>query len=132
MGDFVSFWDLIMLAILIWAGGYALYSAIRLKKEYYLYDNRLLYPGKCDPAACTDPSAFIEYIFPRILGLGIAVLIFAAMYAIVNYTDILPSADWFGYLVMPVTGVAIFVWYILMINKAAKKFWPNSSDGVRK
>lgn len=123
MGDFYSFWDLIMLAILVWAGGYALYSAIRLKREYYLFDNKILYPGKCDPANCLDVTAFIDYIFPRILGLGIALLLFSGLYAVSKYTKVFASNVWFEYIVMPATGVAIFVWYILVQRKASKRFW---------
>lgn len=123
MGDFYSFWDLIMLAILIWAGGYSLYSAIRLKRENYLIDNKILYPGKCPPENCVDVDGFIRYIFPRILGLGIALLLFAALYGITKYTNLLPSKKWFDYIVMPLAGVAVFVWYILVQNKASKRFW---------
>ena len=123
MGDFYSFWDLIMLAILLWAGGYALYSAIRLKREYYLYDNKILYPGKCPPENCRDVDGFISYIFPRILALGIALLLFSGLYAITKYTTLLSSTTWFDYIVMPLTGVAIFIWYLIIQQKAAKKFW---------
>lgn len=123
MGSFDSFWDLIMLAILLWAGCYALYTAIRLKREYYLFDNKILYPGKCDPANCLDVDAFIAYIFPRILGFGIALLLFSGLYALSKYTNFFASTIWFDYIVMPATGVAIFVWYLLVQRKASKKFW---------
>lgn len=109
--------------MLLWAGIYAIYSAIKLKKLYYLFDNRYLYPGNCEPKNCKDQYGFIDYIFPRILTLGIVCLLMGIVYALTRFTGLFTIPDWLVEYVCPGIGVLAFAWYVVVQKKAAKRFW---------
>ena len=89
MQDFDHLLTVMLLAMLIWAGSYAIYTAIRLQREYTLFDNKFLYPANCKPGDCTDVVGFISYILPRLWILGLLCLAVAVIMALVNFTGAL-------------------------------------------
>ena len=123
MPSSLTFLNMLMAAMLLWAGIYAIYSAIKLKKLYYLFDNRYLYPGNCEPKNCKDQYGFIDYIFPRILTLGIVCLLIGIVYALTRFTGLFAIPDWLVEYVCPGIGVLAFAWYVVVQKKAAKRFW---------
>ena len=124
MHDFDHLLTVMLLAMLIWAGSYAIYTAIRLQREYTLFDNKFLYPANCKPGDCTDVVGFISYILPRLWILGLLCLAVAVIMALVNFTGALSFLPtWFVSYVLPFLGFCIFAWYIVVNARAAKKFW---------
>ena len=123
MSELLLFLNMLMAALLLFAGGYAVYSAIKLKTLYYLFENRYLYPGNCDPKDCKDQYGFIDFIFPRILALGIICLALGVVYALTKFSDVIHLSDWLLDYVVPGLGFAAFIWYVVIQRKAAKRFW---------
>ncbi len=113
--------DTLMLIMLFGFGIYGLYSAIRLRKEQLLFPNKFLYPGNCDPAACLDPGEFIDYIIPRALILGVALILLGGLLALNSF--VLHIDSWIIDLCMIVLPLAVIVWYCIVQRKAAKNFW---------
>ncbi|MGN1308133.1 MAG: hypothetical protein ACI4V3_10740 [Faecousia sp.] len=117
----VDMLDSLMLIMLFGFGIYGIYSAIRLRKEQLLFPNKFLYPGNCDPAACLDPGEFIDYIIPRALILGVALILLGGLLALNIF--VLHIDSWIIDLGMIVMPVAVIVWYCVVQRKAAKNFW---------
>lgn len=117
----VDMLDSLMLIMLFGFGIYGIYSAIRLRKEQMLFPNKFLYPGNCDPAACLDPGEFIDYIIPRALILGVALILLGGLLALNSF--VLHIDSWLIDLGMIVMPVAVIVWYCVVQRKAAKNYW---------
>jgi hypothetical protein len=115
---------ILLLAMLIWAGGYAVYTAFRLSRERVLFDNKFLYPANCSPDGCKDANGFIAFILPRLWILGLVCLGLAAVTVLANYTTALGFLPvWFVRYGIPVLGFAVFVWYITVNARSSKQFW---------
>lgn len=71
--------DLIMAILLLGTGIYCIYTSIRVRREYTFFENKVLLPGGCEPNACTDPDGFFDYIAPRLVIFGIALIFCAAL-----------------------------------------------------
>ena len=123
MGGFEQMLNVMLVVMLGWAGVYAVYTAIRLNREYMLFPNRFLYPANCPPEACTDVTGFIAFQLPRLWILGILCLLLAAMLGLSSLVKLLPLPDWCRTYVLPFSGFGVFAWYISVNARAAKKFW---------
>ena len=111
-------------AMLVWAGINVLSALRRLNRDYVLEPNRFLYPANCRPELCRDPGGFIAFITPRMAVFGAAALIVAALTVCNELLGL------FAFLSPGLAGgvplllfAPLFVWYIVFINKAAKRFW---------
>ncbi len=123
MGNFVLILNLMLVGMLGWAGIYAVYTAIKLNREYYLFPNRFLYPANCSPDACTDVTGFISFILPRLWILGILCLALAALMTVVDLMQIFVLPYWISTYLLPFSGFAVFAWYISVNARSAKRFW---------
>lgn len=121
LNGMVDMLDSLMLIMLFGFGIYGLYSAIRLRKEQLLFPNKFLYPGNCDPAACLDPGEFIDYITPRAMILGVALILLGGLLALNSF--VLHIDSWIIDLCMIVMPLAVIIWYCVVQRKAAKSFW---------
>lgn len=120
MLDSIHIFDLLILVLLIGVGAYALYSVAKVKKAGELIDNKLLYPGNCDPKDCLDPAAFLDFIVPRLMVFGAACLVMGLVTALTTYVIAVPP--WLD-LVKPVFAIAAFIYYMVAQHRAAKIFW---------
>ena len=121
MDSMLQMLDIFMLAILVGAGIYALYCAIRLRRTYLLFPCKMLYPGNCSHTDCLDEEGFIHYIFPRILILGIALLVLGGAFAVCRYVLKLDSLIFnICSMVLP---LAVLGWYIVVQRKCAAAYW---------
>lgn len=113
--------DFLLLAMLFGFGVYGLYTAWKLKKEQYLFSNKILYPGNCTADTCLDPPAFIEYILPRLTILSIVLLFIGVVYALSVYVLKLDSL-WFNIMTI-VVPLGLLAWYAVVQHGAYKRFW---------
>lgn len=117
-GDFFSF---LMLAMLIGLGVYCIYTYIRLRRQLYLFPNKVLYPGNCKPEDCIDVDGFIDYILPRMLIYGLMLLTLGAGFftleLVLRVNSIVYSFIIDGFV------LGFFVWFIIVQRKCAKEFW---------
>ena len=117
--------DLFMVAMLAWVGGLAVYSAIRLQRDYILFDSKILYATDCDPRACQDDAGFIAYMVPRLWIFAVWLLIPAVLITLNSILHLIALPDWLRYYALPALGFAAFVWYIFVMRTASKRFWKN-------
>ena len=119
--DMVSMISILLVIMMLGLGVYCIYTFFRLHREYYLFPNKFLYPGDCPPENCTDVSGFIEFILPRILIFGIAVILCGIGYGMLDLVwKVKHIAVFICSLVIP---LGIFAWYIYVQRKAANLFW---------
>ena len=121
MMGMVDAMDILMLVLLIGFGAYALYTALRLNREQMLFANKILYPGECKPEDCADEGGFIDFIIPRAIILGSALLLMGILLGL-NIFLFKLDAMWVD-IVMMVLPIGVFSWYIVSQRKAAKLFW---------
>ena len=111
--------DVVIAAMLAGSGVYGIISSLRLKKVGKLFPNKMLYPGRCEPADCVDVEGFIEYIVPKMIIFGILCIILAAGTVVVAFAEVSFSILIFEMAVV----VAVFAYIGVVQNKASKLFW---------
>ena len=104
--------DLIMAILLLGTGIYCIYTSIRLRREYTFFENKVLLPGGCEPNACTDPDGFFDYIAPRLVLFGIALIFCAALDLLVLFLIRRNLVGGWLYWVQLVVPFGFFGWYI--------------------
>lgn len=113
--------DTLLIVMLIACGIYCIYTYIKIRKTCLLSPNRVLYPGNCKPEDCIDVDGFMDFMLPRVLILGILLVLSGAflgyMLKVVKYESIGLNV---AYMVVP---IVFFVWYVIAQRKAAKEFW---------
>lgn len=115
--------DLIMAILLLGTGIYCIYTSIRVRREYTFFENKVLLPGGCEPNACTDPDGFFDYIAPRLVIFGIALIFCAALDLLVLFLVRRNLVGGWLYWVQLVVPFGFFGWYIYLQRKASKLFW---------
>lgn len=115
--------DILLVVLLIGAGLYAIYVAIKLRVKCELFKSRFLYPGNCPPEECTDPAGFMTFAFPRLLILGIACVILGALTGVYKLAGAALYPEWVDLYVVPAVALGVFAWYIVAQRKASKLFW---------
>ena len=121
MAGMTQMLDLLMVVILLGAGAYALYTAIKLRRTCMLFPSKMLYPGSCSNTDCLDPEGFMDYILPRLTILGVSLLLLGIAYIVLRMVlkidhlafDICAMAVPFG----------VLVWYMFIQRRCAKLFW---------
>ncbi len=122
--DYSNLFVLILAGMLVWISVNVLISILRLNKSYEMTPNRFIYPASCKPEACHDVAGFIAFMTPRLVAFGVLGLLIAAFFVVSEFTPVFSFLpDWFTkgagfFLFLP-----LFIWYMIFINKAAKRFW---------
>ncbi len=116
--------------ITIGGGIYCLYSLIKMKMAGKLIPNQLLVPKNAKPEDCLDEELYIQYISPRILVLGILLLLGGGIQMVVDHLDLaaklFPAVENINLYVNEgcvALCLAGLVWYMVCWNKALKTFW---------
>ena len=129
MDSFSTILDVLILATIFGSGGYALYTYIRLRREWRIFNSVFLTPSECPPDECQDTDAYLEYVQPRLLILSIACFAAGLLFlpvALPNLSEIM-NLGTVGYNILlfgaPLTGFVALVWYMFCQGKAAKRFW---------
>lgn len=124
----MNLFSILLLVTLIGCGGYCVYIWLHLRREWMLTDNRIMLPGGCTVADCKDPDGFLEFMAPKMLIFGIAMIVAGLLYL----PGILHTSGMFAWpelvftilnIALPVLVFGLFLWYILVQHKAAKLFW---------
>ena len=109
--------------MLLWLGGYCIYTVIRLNRTYELFPSKILYLANARAQDCKDDLGFIRFMSPRLIIFGILCILVAGLRIILSFTQLIRVPDWFNSLGMILIYLPVIVWYILIINRAYKKFW---------
>lgn len=111
-----AFFDMISLG----AGVYVLYVWYRLQAVGRLFENSLLIPKDSRIKDCVDPDGYIRYLKPRLLVLGVFLLLFGIV-SMVNR-----SLQFYGdsvELALIFVSLAVIIWYAVCNRKAVKEYW---------
>lgn len=115
---------LVMAGMLVWVSVNVLIAVVKLNRSYELAPSRFIYPANCKPELCQDPVGFIGFITPRLVGFGVLGLLLSALMLVCELTELLAGLpDWFSNGVSLFLFIPLFAWYVIFINKAAKRFW---------
>ncbi len=114
----------VLAGMLVWVSVNLLLAVVRLNRTYDLVPNRFIYPANCRPELCQDPAGFIRFMTPRLTVFGVVGLLLSALMLVCELTELLAALpDWFTHGVSLFLFLPLFVWYVIFINKAAKRFW---------
>lgn len=122
--SYADLFGLILAVMLVWISVSILISIIKMNKTYVLEASRFIFPASCKPDDCKDVAGFIGFMTPRFVIFCILCLLFAVFLLLLELTTVFDWVpNWFNngsalFLFLPV-----FIWYVIFINKAAKKFW---------
>lgn len=114
MDSMFVFLDIIVLG----CGFYILYAYYLMKVKGEVKENLLLSPAT-PIKRCKDKGAYIAYMGPRLLSVGIGALVCGGLGVVNDYTNFMGS--W--YLLLTLAFLVLVVWFAMAIKKAAKKFW---------
>ena len=108
MGDFT----MILSIVILGSGLYCLFAAYMLKAKGVINKSILLAKDK-DPSKCKDKEAYINCVFPKVVILGIAALLFSAVDLVNSYVQE----------IMPVWAAAMVIFLIVLFwfGAATKK-----------
>lgn len=113
--------DVMAAALYLGFGLYCLAVWLRLRQGKPLGNGRrILMPGGFRERKCRHPEAYKGYMRPRVLALGIGLVLFGAAFLADHYTGSGSTAVALALLVLP---LALLVWYVLAMRKAAKQWW---------
>ncbi len=118
MGDMLTMFLVLML---FGSGIYALYTYFRLHRTCMLFPNKFLYPGGCTADTCVDVDGFIDFIEPRLLLLGVVMILLGGAYVV--YAMALKLSSIWVDITTVIVPVGVFIWYMLVQRKAAREFW---------
>ena len=110
--------------LLIWAGISILIGLKRINETFQLVPNRFIYPANFKPEKCKDPAGFIGFITPRLRAFALLCLLLSVLLILQSVTNLFSFLpDWVGKRVSSLLFIPLFIWYVIVINKAAKQYW---------
>lgn len=115
---------LILAAMLIWVSINVLLAIAKINRTYQLTPSRFIYPANNKPEDCKDVVGFISFMTPRLVGFSVMGLLIAAFILVNELTSLFAALPgWFTQGAVFFLFIPIFIWYVIFINKAARKFW---------
>ncbi len=114
--DFSMMFDVISLA----CGIYLLVTWSKLRIAGRLFPNSLLVPRDKTVKDCRDPTGYIHYISPRLLTVGIVIVLSGLLGLFNSYFQF--YGFWAAEGIVAV-ALAALIWYAVCSMKANKRFW---------
>ena len=116
--------SLAVAGLLIWAGVSILIGLKRINETYELTPNRFIYPSNFKPEKCKDPAGFIGFITPRLRVFALLSLVLSVLLILQSVTKVFSFLpDWLENRASSLLFIPLFIWYVIVINKAAKQYW---------
>jgi len=126
MSGFELYFNIIMLA----CGIYCLYTALKLRKWGKLFPSQLLIPKGSKPEDCIDEGAYVTYIGPRLLFVGILLTLVGAICLADSYfqlsATLFPQIKNLSFYIMEgstILALVLWIWYMVCWVKGRKMFW---------
>jgi len=114
--SFLLIFDLIALL----CGVFCLYTWFRLRREKRLFKNSIICPSSKEPKDCLDEEAYIAYIQPKLLILGIVTFLFGAICMVDEKVHMF---NLLGQELCTAVSLAVVVWFGVCTYKANKRYW---------
>ncbi len=102
--------------VILGYGLYTIYGALKMKKTREL--SRWLI-GDQPAAGIRDAQGYIDYIYGRIIVMGVMAVVFGAIGLYSDYVSPLPKVM-FAFVLLFLT---VCVWFYFSINRGKRKFW---------
>lgn len=118
--DTTSMMDMMLVVMYIGCGLYSLYSYYMQRKSKVILANKVMCPNGYDPQKCVDVQAFLQFMMPRLLVFGIALVLFGGLFVLDHYFG--KNNAWLT-VVLIFLPLVFLAWYVLQQRKAAKRFW---------
>lgn len=118
--DMTGMMDIMLVVMFIGCGLYGIYSYFMQRKETAVLANKMICPSNCEPKKCRQPKAFLQFILPRVLGFGIGLVVFGALFILDHMYG--NNSPWLT-LVLMVLPILLLVWYVREQHRAVKRFW---------
>ena len=112
--------DLFFNIITLGCGVYCLYVWFQLRRQGLNMPKCPLVPTDQTPSECLDPEAYVAYMLPKTLVLGIVVLLTSVLGLMTG--TVLPYTMWLQ-LVVILLPLAVLVWFCICFTKARKEYW---------
>ena len=112
--------DSIFNLITLFCGFYCLYYWFQLGRKGLDMPKCPLVPASQDPSECMDAEAYVAYMRPRMLVLGIVVLISAVLGMLEQI--VFDDNVWIQIAII-VLPMAVLVWFCICFAKARKEYW---------
>lgn len=112
--------DLFFNLITLCCGAYCLYLWFQLRRQGLNMPKCPLVPTDQTPSDCMDPEAYVAYMQPRMLVLGVVVLVTSVLGLLTG--TVLPYTMWMQIVVI-VLPLAVLVWFCICFTKARKEYW---------
>lgn len=129
MDSILNMMGLLIFAMLVGSGGYAIYTYARLRRQWGFFPNKFLLPANCPAEECLDGDGYLSYISPRLLIFGVLCIVCGILYLPVMLPNLGILLGLEGTLstvysgVVPMLGFGVFIWYMVCQTKASRKFW---------
>ena len=127
---FMTGFDLYSNLITLFCGIYCLYTGIKLKKLGRLFPSQLLLPKDAKAEDCLDPEGFIEYIFPRLMVVGVICTLAGVASLAVSRLELaaqhfpqIPDLEFYVVMTCIVLSLASLGWFMFCWVKAKKLYW---------
>ena len=118
--DITGMMDTFLIVAFIGYGIYAIYSCVAQHASTYVLENKIICPSGCDPKKCRDAKAFLQFMLPKTLILGVALL---ALGGLLLVDHLLMKSEVWMTLLLIALPLAVCAWYVREQNKAVHLFW---------
>ena len=115
-----SMFDFLLMVMYIGCGVYCIYSYLAQKKTGELLANKIFCPSNSDVKKCKQPQEYIAYMLPRVLILGVGLVVFGCLFALNYY---LGGGSTLTALLLLTVPLAFLVWFAVAQRKAVKLYW---------
>ena len=128
--DVMTGFELYFHIITLACGVYVLYTDIKLRKEGKLFANQLLIPKDAKPEHCVDEEGYVEYVTPRLLVLGILLVLAGGLCLLNGQLHVgamlfpqVAEIDFYVEMGGIVLSLVSVVWYMFCWVRSRKLFW---------
>lgn len=118
--DMSSAMDYLLLALFFGSGLYFIWSALALRKNDVIADNKVLIPSGKEAKKCKQAEPFRRFMFPKAMVMGAVLLLSGAA---LMADALLPGTRVWLNVLLTVLPLLMLVWYTRQLHKAEKLFW---------
>lgn len=115
-----SMFDTMEFVLLLGCGVYCIYLFFTLRGLKKVPENKLLIPSSKTPSQCSDPVGYLGQMRPKLLTLGILLVIFSLILLADSELHWNNTALEVCLLVLPLLSLG---WFVSEFHKAIKQYW---------
>ena len=122
MNDMTGMMDELQILLQVGIGIYAIYLYIKHRGSDQIPKSQLLLAKDIDPNKCTDQAAYMNYLLPKTLVLGILLLVLSAIPIYKMVSGQMPLWLELSSFIAP---FIVLVWFAIAYRKGLKTWFPS-------